>query len=186
MIYTQLIRIDFYKGMPMNRVLWKKKLLEALTRLGGAGRDAADFLRRHKTFIGFWKVRKNVGAFWTVLQTIHFNSVYYSLNTDVNDIGMLTLLIHEVKHLQQGFFLALSVYGELEAWQIQFRLFHELTGTPIHPAIAQLLLLPLKYDLDVMKQAVILMQAYAGKGYRADLLPYYSFGREIQYWVTRK
>ena len=170
----------------MNRVLWKEKLLEALTGLGEPGHAAADFLRVHKTFIGFWKVRKNVGAFWTVLQTIHFNSVYYSINTDVNDIGMLTLLLHEVKHLQQGFFLALSVYGEVEAWQLQFRLYHELTGTSVHPAIAELLNLPLKYDRTIMKQAVTLMQAYAGKGYRADLLPYYPFGRELQYWITRK
>lgn len=167
-------------------VAWRKNLLEALSRLGEPGQDAAEFLRRHRTLIGFWKVRKNVGAFWTVLRTIHFNSVYYSDNTDVNDIGMLTLLIHEVKHLQQGFFLALSIYGELEAWQLQFRLYHELTSVPMHAAISELLSLPLKYDRDVMKQAVALMQAYAGKGYRADLMPYYPLGREIQYWITRK
>jgi len=170
----------------MDHVLWKENLLEALSRLGEPGRDAVEFLRAHKTFIGFWKLRKNVGAFWTVLRTIHFNSVYYSLNTDVNDIGMLTLLIHEVKHLQQGFFLALSIYGELEAWQLQFRLYHELTGLPIHSAIAELLSLPVKYDRDVMMRAVTLMQAYAGKGYRADLMPYYPLGREIKYWLTRK
>ena len=170
----------------MDHSLWKEKLLEALTRLGEPGHDAAEFLRAHKTFIGFWKVRKNVGAFWTVLRTIHLNSVYYSRNTDVNDIGMLTLLIHEVKHLQQGFFLALSIYGELEAWQLQFRLYHELTDLPMHPAIAELLSLPLKYDRDVMKQAVTLMQAYAGKGYRADLMPYYPLGRELKYWITRQ
>ncbi len=170
----------------MDHSLWKEKLLEALTCLGEPGRQTADFLRVHKTFIGFWKVRKNVGAFWTVLRTIHLNSVYYSLNTDVNDIAMLTLLIHEVKHLQQGFFLALSIYGELEAWQLQFSLYHELTGAPMHSAIAELLNLPLKYDRDVMKQAVTLMQAYAGKGYRADLMPYYPLGREIKYWITRK
>jgi hypothetical protein len=37
-----------------------------------------------------------------------------------------------------------------------------------------------------MKQAVTLMQADAGKGYRADLLPLYPLGREIKYWITRK
>jgi len=75
---------------------------------------------------------------------------------------MLTLLIHEVKHLQQGIFLALSVYGELEAWQLQFRLYHALTHAPMHPAIAELMTLPLEFDREIMKKAVTLMQAEAG------------------------
>jgi len=170
----------------MERTIWKEKLLEALKGLGEPGSIAAEFLRKRKTFIGFWQVRKNVGAFWTVLGTIHFNSVYYSRITNVDDVGMLTLLIHEVKHLQQGIFLALSVYGELEAWQLQFRLYYELTGAPIHSVISELMTLPLKYDREVMKKAVTLMQAYAGKGYRADLLPLYPLGREIKFWITRK
>ena len=170
----------------MEQTNWQENLLEALVRLGADGHAAAEFLRAHKTYIGFWRVRKNVGAFWTGLRTIHFNSVYYSRNTSVNDAGMLTLLIHEVKHLQQGVFLALSVYGELEAWQLQFRLYYQLTNAPVHSAIAELLTLPLKYDRAVMRKAVTLMQAYAGKGYRADLLPFYPLGREIKYWLTRK
>lgn len=170
----------------MEQVEWKENLLAALTRLGEDGRAAAEYLRSRKTFIGFWRVRKNVGAFWTALRTIHFNSAYYSRNTDVADAGMLTLLIHEVKHLQQGIFVALSVYGELEAWQLQFRLYHQLTHTPMHPAIAELLTLPLQYDREILKKAVTLMQVYAGRGYRADLLPFYPWGREISYWITRK
>lgn len=187
MFYTQGIPVHFmFWELSMEHVVWKIKLLEALMLLGEPGREAAEFLRTHKTFIGFWKVRKNVGAFWTVLRTIHFNSAYYSRSTNLNDVGMLTLLIHEVKHLQQGVFLALSVYGELEAWQLQFRLYHQLTNAPMHPAIVELLSLPLVYDRAVMKKAVTLMQAYAGKGYRADLLPLYPLGREIKYRFTRK
>jgi len=148
--------------------------------------DAAECLRSHKTHIGFWRVRKNVGAFWTLLRTIHFNSVHYSYQTNIADVGMLTLLIHEVKHLQQGFVLALSVYGELEAWQLQFRLYHQLIDKPMHPAVAELLSLPLEYDRAVLRKAVTLMQAYAGKGYRADLLPLYPLGSEIRYWLTRR
>jgi len=170
----------------MEGVVWKEELLEALIRLGEPGRTAAEYLRAHKTYIGFWKVRKSVGAFWTVLRTVHFNSYYYSYQTDVSDVGMLTLLIHEVKHLQQGFFLALSVYGELEAWQLQFRLYHQLTDKQPHSAVAELLSLPLTYDRDVLKKAVTLMRAYAGKGYRADLLPLYPFRREVKYWLTRR
>jgi hypothetical protein len=168
----------------IERVAWKEKILEQLDALGEEGRTAADYLRAHRTYIGFWKVRKNVGAFWTLLRTIHLNTIHYSMNTPLHSANLLTILIHEVKHLQQGLILALSVYGELEAWQLQFRLYHQLTGTPMHPAIAEMLSLPLEYDRVTLRRARELMQAYAGKGYRADLLPLYPLGKEIKYWLT--
>ncbi len=171
-------------SLKMEKVTWKKKLLSQLENLGAEGQAAAEFLHTHKTYIGFWRVRKNVGAFWTFLGTVHLNSFYYSINTEVDNIGMLTLLIHEVKHLQQGIFLAFSVYGELEAWQLQFRLYHQLTRRPMHPAIAEMLSLPLAYDRVILRHARDLMQAYAGKGYRADLLPLYPLGGEIKYWLN--
>jgi hypothetical protein len=170
----------------MDKAIWKDKLLKAVAGLGEEGSAASEFLRRRNTFIGFWRVRKNVGAFWTFLGTIHFNSQYYSVNSDVRDVSLLTLLIHEVKHLQQGVILAFSVFGELEAWQLQFRLYHQLTGTQPRPEIIELLALPLSLDREVLKKAANLMQAYAGKGYRADLLPLYPFHKEIQYWFTRR
>ena len=46
--------------------------------------------------------------------------------------------------------------------------------------------LPLEYDRDVLKKAATLMQAYAGKGYRIDLLPLYPLGRELKYRLTKK
>ena len=170
----------------MDHAIWKQKLLSALESCGVDGRNAAEYLRAHKTYVGFWRVRKNVGAFWTILGTIHLNSYYYSYQTDLNDIGLLTLLIHEAKHLQQGPILAFSIYGELEAWQLQFRLYHQLANTKLHPAIEEMLSLPLNWDRDVLRRARDLMQAYAGKGYRADLLPLYPLGREIKYWLMRR
>lgn len=170
----------------MDKAIWKEKLLEAVAGLGEDGRAASEFLRKRKTFIGFWRVRKNVGAFWTFLGTIHFNSFYYSSNSDVNDVSLLTLLIHEVKHLQQGVILAFSAYGELEAWQLQFRLYHQLTGTQPRPEIVELLALPLSLDREILKKAVHLMQVYAGKAYRVDLMPLYPFHKEIRYWFSRK
>ena len=154
-----------------------------LASLGDEGRIASEYLRSHRTKIGFWRVRKSVGAFWTFLGTVHLNTYYYSRNTDANDIGLLTLLVHEARHLQQGVFLAFSVYGELEAWQLQFRLYHQLTGELPHPAIAELLSLPLVYDRAVLYRARDLMRAFAGKGYRVDLLPLFPLGREIRYWL---
>lgn len=165
----------------MTRAAWSQNFLRSLEQFGEEGQIAASYLRAHKTYIGFWKVRKNVGAFWTPLRTIHLNTAHYSLQTNPADPRLLTLMIHEVKHLQQGCITALSVYGELEAWQLQFRLYHQKTTAKLHPEIEKLLSLPLSWDRDVLQQARELMQEFAGKGYRVDLLPLYPLGKEIRF-----
>ena len=157
----------------MEYAVWKDTLLEAVTQVGDEGVAAVNFLRARGTQIGFKKVRPNVGAFWTVFGNIRLNSHYYSYETPLDDLRIKTLIIHEARHLQQGLITALSVYGELDAWQLEFGVYHRIKGKYPHAAIAELMTLPLKYDRDVLKRAVTLMQAYAGKGYRADLLPLY-------------
>lgn len=165
----------------MTRAAWSQNFLLSLEQFGEEGRNAASYLRRHKTRIGFWKARKNVGAFWTLFGTIHFNSLHYSLQMNPADPRLLTLMIHEVKQLQQGYITALSVYGELEAWQLQFRLYHQKTNAKMRPVIEKLLSLPLSWDRAVLQQARELMQEFAGKGYRVDLLPLYPLGKEIRF-----
>ena len=157
----------------MEHAVWKDTLLEAVIQVGDEGVAAVNFLRARGTQIGFKKVRPNVGAFWTVFGNIRLNSHYYSYETPLDDLRIKTLIIHEARHLQQGFITALSVYGELDAWQLEFGVYHRIKGKYPHTAIAELMTLPLKYDRDVLKRAVTLMQAYAGKGYRVDLLPLY-------------
>ena len=41
----------------------------------------------------------------------------------------------------------------------------------LNPVLEEILELPLSYEKDVLRYAVKLMRVYAGKGYRADLLP---------------
>lgn len=157
----------------MEHAVWKDTLLDAVAQVGEEGVAAVNFLRTRGTQIGFKKVRPSVGAFWTVFGNIRLNSHYYSYETPLDDLRIKTLIIHEARHLQQGLITALSVYGELDAWQLEFGVYHRIKGKYPHAAIAELMTLPLKYDRDVLKRAVTLMQAYAGKGYRADLLPLY-------------
>lgn len=170
----------------MEHVAWLDKLFDAVAGLGEEGRAAVGFLRSRGTKIGFKKVRPNVGAFWTVFGNIRLNSHYYGYNTPLDDLRIKTLIVHEVRHLQQGLFTALSVYGELDAWQLEFGIYHRVRGRYPHPAIAELMTLPLSHDRAVLRKAAKLMQAYAGKGYRADLLPLYPWGREIRYWFLRR
>jgi hypothetical protein len=83
-------------------------------------------------------------------------------------------------------FTALSVYGELDAWQLEFGIYHRIMKRYPHPAITALMDLPLNHDRTILKKAASLMQAYAGKGYRVDLLPLYPWDKEIKYWLLRR
>lgn len=170
----------------MEHTAWVNMLLERVCEVGEEGQAAMEFVRKSRTRIGFKRVRPNVGAFWTIFGNIHLNSIYYNYDTPLDDLRVKTLIIHEVRHLQQGLATALSVYGELDAWQLEFRVYHRLKGKYPHPAIAELMTLPLELDRGTLKKAAALMQAYAGKGYRVDLLPLFPIGREIRYWVLRR
>src|ERR1044071_9540637 len=170
----------------MEHAIWMENLLEPVAQLGEEGRAAVEFLHIHKTKIGFKQVRPNVGAFWTVFGNIHLNSLYYTYQTSLDDLRIKTLVIHEARHLQQGIMAALSVYGELDAWQLEFGIYHRIKGVYPHKAIEEIMSLPLKYDRPILKKAANLMQTYAGKGYRVDLLPLFPWKKEIKYWMTRR
>lgn len=166
---------------------WKQALLEIIARTGAEGRATVDYLRSQNRKIGFWRARENVGAFWTPMGNIRLNSRYYSNETPLNDPYLISIIVHEVRHLRQGFFTALSIYGELDAWQVGFRVYLLVAGhLPRHAAVEEIMSMPLGWDRDVLRRAQTLMQAYAGKGYRADLLPLYPLGREIWYRLTGK
>src|ERR1044072_811895 len=142
----------------MEHSIWKENLLEAVAQLGEEGRTAVYCVRTHKTKIGFKQVRPNVGAFWTIFGNIHLNSLYYTYETTLDELRIKTLIIHETRHLQQGLLTALSVYGELDAWQLEFGIYHRIKRSYPHPVIEELMSLPLEYDRVVLKKAVQLMQ----------------------------
>src|SRR5688500_16730993 len=149
----------------MEHDVWMESLFEAATQLGEEGRAAVEYVRAHKTKVGFKKVRPSIGAFWTPFGNINLNSRYYTYETPFDDLRIKTLLIHEARHLQQGIMTALSVYGELDAWQLEFGIYYRIKEKYPHAAIAELMKLPLGYDRAVLREAARLMQSYAGKGY---------------------
>lgn len=170
----------------MEHSAWVNSLLDRVSEIGEEGQAAMQYIRKHNTRIGFKKVRPNIGAFWTLFGNVNLNSHYYGYETSLDDLRIRTLIVHEVRHLQQGLFTALSVYGELDAWQLEFGIYHRIKGKYPHPAVAELMTLPLTYDRAVLKKAAKLMQKYAGSGYRSDLLPLFPWGRELRYWVFRR
>ncbi|HEY5984109.1 MAG TPA: hypothetical protein VIU38_11615 [Anaerolineales bacterium] len=161
---------------------WIDGLLEQLQASGPEGADTARYLREHHVRLGFRQ--QPTAARWTLGRGIDLHPRY--AQGTAQSAYALSLLIHEAQHLRQGIFIALSVYGELEAWQSQFRFLGRMTeddraAAPRPDLIDQLLRLPLSWDRTELGRARNLMQAYAGPRYRVDLLPLYPLPREILY-----
>ena len=164
--------------------LFRKSVFKELEKHGPLGLDAETFMREHKVNLRF-RQQKNSGAAWTLAGNIHLNARDYSVDTKPDNPGMLSLVVHEVHHLRQGFLTALSVYGELDAWQVGFNFYKNMTNSSLNPILQELLDLPLGFSRDVLREAAKLMKAYS-PGYRIDLLPLYPIYREIAWWLTRK
>lgn len=166
---------------------WTQKLLENLHGLGPEAEATLHYINERGTKLSVHD--QPTGARWTIDRRIEINPRFAQALP--NDVYAISLVIHEVRHLQQGMLKALSVYGELDAWQVQFRFLKEKTGRyhsdPLQNAVLEeLVLLPLAWQRRNLEQARELMQKYAGKKYRIDLLPLYPLPAEIYYRVTRK
>lgn len=167
--------------------MWLDKLLTELSRSGPQGRSTFQFLSDHKIKVGFHE--QPTSARWTITGNIELHPRFANGPPDAP--YPLSLIIHEVRHLQQGFFTALSVYGELDAWQLQFYFLKSLTGQyhlilNKNMIIGDLMSLSVVFDRRVLKRSVLLMKAYAGDGYLVNLLPLYPLPREIRFFLSRK
>jgi hypothetical protein len=76
----------------------------------------------------------------------------------------------------------------LDGWQVQFSFLKSLTGRyhsnpKLDRIVAELMSLPLG-DRTALQCARKLMQDFAGRKYRIDLLPLYPLGRKIWFWLS--
>ncbi len=171
----------------LNRSVWLGQLLANLDRCGSEGQAALKYLRDHRIKVSFHD--QPTAARWTLDRRLELHPRY--ADEAPNAAYPLSLIIHEVKHLRQGFFIALSVYGELEAWRLQFSFLASFTGS-YHPnlksneIIQELISLPLNGNREALRRARQLMQAYTGKQYRVDLLPLYPLPKELMFILTRR
>ena len=169
----------------MDTSAWSNSVLDHLSGVGQDGASAVSFIRNQHVKLGFRK-QNATGAMWSLDGNIYLNANSYSLATPPTDAFMLNLVAHEALHLKQGLITALSVRGELEAWQLGFRIYQTLGGKIFNSALNELMGLSLGYDRDMLKKVRFLMKDYAGKGYRIDLLPLYPAWKEVAYFFTRK
>ncbi len=166
-------------GLPQDSD-WLAQVREDLRHSSPAGAAAAAYLTDHRIPLGLHS--QPTGARWTLGRRIQLHPRYAGGPADAPYV--LGLIVHEVEHLRQGALNALSVHGELEAWQAQFSYIMDMTGRyhedPVRNQIVRNLIeLELCWSRGVLETARSLMSAYAGKGYRIDLLPLYPLPREI-------
>ena len=170
----------------MNHSEWLEQYFQKVSESSEEGAAAVRFVREKKIRVGMRRARKSVGAFWTLSRAFYLNKAHYTMQSALENPRAWTLFGHEVRHLQQGIPTAMSVYGELDAWQLEFRLYKHLAGKTLRPELEELLALPLNFDRNVLKHARHLMTKFAGFWYAAWILPLYPIHKEIKYWVTRK
>lgn len=164
---------------------WLAQLLVNLDRYDPEGQATARFLAEHHVKLSLHD--QPTGARWTMGGNIQLHPSYADGPSDAT--YPLSLIVHEARHLKQGFITALSVYGELEAWQVQFAFiksvtghFHEQPGSA--QIIEELMSLPLTGDRTALRRARSLMKAYAGRHYRIGLLPLYPLHKELVFRLT--
>jgi hypothetical protein len=107
-----------------------------------------------------WQSKCPVGAWYEgnkfVVLTPNKNNGGYEEGVMPDAFGLQNI-IHEARHIEQGgFFYAQTAYGEIEAWQIGFRVYQNLGGY-ISNVMQEIIDLPLSYDPDILTRGVDLM-----------------------------
>jgi len=164
--------------------LFRENVLSQLLKQGKVGAETVIFLRNRNVHLSFNK-QKNSAAAWTLSGNIRLNVDVFPYDSEIDEPYLLSLIVHEARHLQQGLLTALSVYGELDAWQVGFNFYKEMTGKPLEPVLREIIDLPLNWSRVNLKEASRLMKKYS-PGYRIDLLPLYPIQHEVIWGLTRK
>lgn len=170
----------------MDHTEWLERYFQKVAESSEEGAEAVRFVRERQVRVGLKRARRSVGAFWTLGRNFYLNKVHYTMESALENPRAWTIFVHEVRHLQQGMLTAMSIYGELDAWQYEFRLYKRITGKTLKPELEALLNLPLNSDRAVLKQAQRLMTKFAGIWYGAWILPLYPIHKELTFWFTRK
>ena len=157
-------------------------MLASLMRGGPTLQHAAEYIVANEVQIKFRTL--GAGAMWWIDGNMYLNSDRYSLQTRPDHPYMLALIAHEAKHLEQGPVVALSVYGELEAWQVQYEVFKEIVGASPgtyeeRMAWDELSQIPLSYSRDDLEKARELIQYLAGPDYPINEIPLWPMPEEI-------
>jgi hypothetical protein len=171
---------------------WFEQALTALHDSGPVGQASAEYIRHHRIRLGFSR-QKHSGASW-----FDWRRLRYGIFLDARYAGrrpdnryLCSLLAHEAKHLAQGLLEALSVRGELAAWQVQYDVLTHPLAKPLGDAWEELRALDPRSRAD-LKWARELMKQIGGPRYRIGWLPLWPLPAEVVHrlkdvvrWVLR-
>ena len=161
---------------------WFEGILTALCDSGPTGQASAEYIRQHRIPLGFSR-QKHTGASWFDWRRLRYglflNADYAGEQPD--NPRLYALLAHEAKHLEQGLAEALSVRGELVAWQLQYDILIESSAKPrAHDAWREIRELEPDSRTD-LRRARELMKQIAGPGYLIDWLLLWPLPAEVIY-----
>lgn len=157
-----------------NRQAWEIKVLSRLSASGPEGSKAVDYIAAKKVKLSF--AAQPTGARWTPTgmtigpKEIQINPQQEVATKEAKDAWSISLIAHEAKHYEQGLATALSVYGELEAWQLQMKVLRDLGSPPKSEAWSAIEKLKLSHDPKILQEAARLMKQ-VDPNYRINLLP---------------
>jgi hypothetical protein len=164
---------------------WFRPALRALGGLGSIGNDLANYVGERGPSLAFVRQR-NSGARWFDWRRLRFgvflNDEYCGARPDAPHIT--ALIAHEVRHLQQGWVEALSVRGELVAWQVQYDVLQAMSAAPRDRRWSEIRALRPDSRGD-LRLARSLMKAVGGRGYHIELLPLEPLGQEVRHQVRQ-
>lgn len=158
---------------------WFEQALDVLGAAGPIGRASVAYIRRRGTRLGFSRQRGS-GASWFDWRWFRFGVFLNADYTDRSpaDPWLCSLVAHEVKHLEQSLLEALSVRGELAAWQTQFDVLQSFSAAPSDRDWRELRALDPASRAD-LRRGRELMKALGGPRYRIELLPLLPLPAEI-------
>ena len=152
-----------------------------LTKAGPVGQHTVEYLRGNQIQLAvvensatnlWWKAKFTAAG--PRMQPAMFLSRHLA-NMPPHSAWLMASIVHETRHLEQGFWTAFSVYGELDAWQVGFRFYQNLPGhRPLSAPVQRLLELPLSHDRSILRQARDLINQRENEGSR--------LGRQV-WWV---
>ena len=150
---------------------WQGKLLNHLSEAGPVGERTVVYLRENSIRLCvvdndatnlWWKAKLTASG--PGMQRAMFLSRHLA-NLAPHSPWLMASIVHETRHLEQGFWTAFSVYGELDAWQAGFRFYETLPGhRPLKPTVRQLLALPLSHERSILRQARDLINQNENEG----------------------
>jgi hypothetical protein len=159
------------------------RALAALRNSGPLGREIAEYIEANRVPLGFSR-QSTSGATWLAWRAlclgIFLNARYVARLPE--DPQVFALIAHEARHRQQGFLEALSVRGELDAWQVHFDVLEQSGAIPKDAAWTELRQLNTAVR-DDLRRARDLIKAIGGKSYHIEWMPLTPVPEEVRHWL---